>query len=93
VPFGYHPIDPIKEALLDAGFADLKVAVVALRKAVADIVAFARGLVCGNPVLDQIRSRGGIEPERIVEALADRLRRELGDRLTLQSITFEVTKR
>ena len=45
VPFGFHAIDPIKESLIDAGFTDIRIHVVALEKEVQDVASFARGLV------------------------------------------------
>jgi len=33
---------------------------------------FARGLVHGNPLIDQIKVRGGGDPDRIVDAIAGR---------------------
>jgi ubiquinone/menaquinone biosynthesis C-methylase UbiE len=96
VPFGYHLIDPVKESLMDAGFTDIEVAVLSVERKIPDVASFARGLVYGNPVIDQIRTRGGVEPDRIVEALADALRREFGAdpaRMPMQAITFETRKR
>jgi SAM-dependent methyltransferase len=96
VPFGYHLIDPIKESLTDGGFTNIKVAVLSIEKEIPDIVSFARGLVYGNPVIDQIRSRGGVQPDRIVEAIADAIRREFGPdlaRMPLQAISFDASKR
>ncbi len=96
VPFGYHLIDPIKDSLTDVGFTDIRIAVLGIEKEIADVAAFARGLVYGNPVLDQIRSQGGVEPDRIVGAIAEALRREFGEdgcRMPLQTITFEASKR
>jgi SAM-dependent methyltransferase len=94
VPFSYHLIDPIKEALLAAGFGGIEISVVRLQGPVADFRAFARGIVFGNPVFDQIRQRGG-EPARIQEAVAIALKQELGDEpcvTPLQAIVFEARK-
>jgi hypothetical protein len=96
VPFGYHLIDPIKEALEEAGFTDLTVAVLSIDKAVADMASFARALVHGNPLVDQIRARGGVEPDRVVEAVAGEMQRAFGPdrpRMDLQTIVFEARKR
>jgi len=49
-----------------------------------------------NPLIDQIRQRGGVEPDEIVDALTDGLRREFGGdpgRMSLQAIVFEARKR
>jgi len=91
VPFGYHRIDTIKEALLEVGLADITASVVRFEKRVSDISSFARGLVCGSPLVDQIRQRGG-DVERIIDALANAFARdlELGERpLRMQAIVFE----
>ena len=44
---GYNKIDPIKDSLSDAGFIDLRIAVLTREKQVVDIGAFARALVYG----------------------------------------------
>jgi ubiquinone/menaquinone biosynthesis C-methylase UbiE len=95
VPFSYHQIDPIKESLIDAGFTDINVAVLRLEKEVPDAALFARGLVYGNPLIDQIRARGGVDPDRVVDALAQALRVEFGSdpsRMPLQAIIFSATR-
>ena len=68
VPFSYHRIDPIKDSLDAAGFTDLRIAVLSLSKIVPDVATYARALVLGNPLIDQIRARGGVDPERVIEA-------------------------
>ena len=95
VPFGYHRIDPIKDSLTDAEFTGLRIAVIRLESQIPDAAAFARGLIFGDPVIDQIRMRRGVDPDRVVDALTVALRREFGadpGRLPLQAIVFEVTK-
>ncbi|MES2562253.1 MAG: ubiquinone biosynthesis protein UbiE, partial [Pseudomonadota bacterium] len=77
VPFGYHAIDPIKEALIHARFTDIELAVVGRVREIPNVGAFARGLVYGNPVIDQITARGGA-PDDMVAAVAEALRRECG---------------
>jgi ubiquinone/menaquinone biosynthesis C-methylase UbiE len=95
VPFAYHQIDPIKESLISAGFTDINVAVVSLKKEVPDAAVFARALVFGNPLIDQIRARGGVDPDQIVDALTLALRQEFGadpGRMPLQAIVFSANK-
>jgi len=96
VPFSYYQIDPIKESLIDAGFTDISVAVIRLEKEIPDAARFARGLVHGNPLIDQIKARGGVDPDRIVDALAQALRQEFGadpGRMPLQAIVFSASRR
>jgi SAM-dependent methyltransferase len=95
VPFSCHQIDPIKELLIAAGFGDINVAVLGLQKVIPDVANFARAAVHGNPLIDQIRTRGGVEPDEIVGALAQEFRREFGadpGRMPLQAIMFTAAK-
>ncbi len=95
VPFSYPEIDPIKESMIEAGFTDIDVAVVRVEKEIPDASVFARGIVYGNPLIEQIRARGG-EPERVHEAMTQALRREFGaepGRMPLQAIVFSVKKK
>jgi ubiquinone/menaquinone biosynthesis C-methylase UbiE len=95
VPFSYYRIDPIKESLIEIGFNNINIAVVKLYKEIPDVARFARGLIHGNPLIDQIRTRGGVEPDRVVDALTRALRAEFGAdpaRMPLQAIVFSATK-
>ena len=94
MPFHYHAIDPIKEALLDAGFSDIRIHVMPLAAGTMDIAAFARGLVHGNPTIDEIHKRGSIDPERIVHALTEALSRHASehDGIPGQAIFFDAAK-
>jgi len=74
VPFSYYQIVPIKESLIEAGFTGIDAAVVGLDKEIPDVANFARASIHGNPLIDQIRARGGVEPELVVEALAREFR-------------------
>lgn len=94
-PFSCAAIDPIKEALIAAGFTNIVVSVLPRVKVVADPRPFARGLICGNPFVDQIRARGGAAPETLVEELTKQLALEFGAgpcRLPMQAIVFEATR-
>ena len=64
VPFSCHQIDPIKELLIAAGFGDIGIAVIRQERELPDVAKFARAAVFGNPLIDQIRARGGVDPER-----------------------------
>jgi len=44
-PFGYYKIDPVKEALLDAGFRDIAIAVVQKEKTIGDSAAQLGNLI------------------------------------------------
>jgi len=94
VPYSCAAIDPIKQGLAAAGFRDIFVSVITQEKEVPDLAGFARGLVFGNPTIDQIRSRGNVDPEQVYATMLARLREEFGDpaRLRLQAIFFEAKK-
>jgi ubiquinone/menaquinone biosynthesis C-methylase UbiE len=95
VPMSCHQIDPVKEALIAAGFTSVDIAVIARNKDIPDIEAFARGIVFGNPLIDQIRARGSSGPEEILQAVVQALVREFGDspgRMPLQAIMFSAVK-
>ena len=94
VPFGYHSIDAVKTALIETDFADLEVFVVTRQVVIPDPLAFARGMVLGSPVFEQITTRNG-DPEKIAGAVAEAFRRELGTnpcRTALQAIVFSARK-
>ncbi len=77
IPFSY-PFDPIKDSLTAAGFTAINASVVRLQKTVPDFEKFARGFIYGSPVIDQVRARGGVDPEAIVAKLTDTFHREFG---------------
>ena len=94
-----HQLDPIKEALIDAQLRGINVAVVSLEKEIPDTMNFARGLVYGSPLIDQIRARGGstrTELSRLWRRALRRIRRQSrpdappGDRI-LGKQAFRVT--
>ena len=96
VPFSCHQIDPTKEMLIAAGFADVEIAVIRQERELPDVARFARAAVFGNPLIDQIRSRGGVDPERVVDALESEYRREFGDgpgRMSIQAVVFSAVRR
>jgi SAM-dependent methyltransferase len=92
VPFGCHAIDPLKAELLAAGFRDIRIAVLRLERRGTDLAAFARGLVYGNVLHEQIAARGG-DPARFNDALERELRRALPEgTIALQAIVFEAVR-
>jgi SAM-dependent methyltransferase len=96
VPFSCHQIDPVKQSLIEAGFTGINAAVVSLDKEIPDVAHFARAAIYGNPLIDQVRTRGGVEPELVVDALVQEYRREFGadpGHMPLQAIFFSATKR
>jgi hypothetical protein len=93
IPFSAHEIGPIRTSLEAAGFTDIGIEVVRLDKQVGDFAAFARGIVHGNPLIEQVRTRGGVTPEAMVAATTEALQREFPTgRMPLQAIFFEAKR-
>jgi hypothetical protein len=91
VPFSYL-FEPAKESLIAAGFADVTAAVVRLEKDLPKPEMLARGLVHGNPLADQIRSRGS-DPEKVVESVVAEYRRTFASGgVPLQATVISATK-
>jgi ubiquinone/menaquinone biosynthesis C-methylase UbiE len=94
VPFSCHQIDPVKEWVLDAGFTDLTVNVIHREKEISDSAAFARGMILGNPLSDQVKQRGG-DPEELVAMVLQDLHRSFGadpGHMPLQAIFYSAQK-
>jgi len=93
-PVSCFEIDLIKEALIRSGFDEIIISVKRREHDILDAPAFARGLVF-SPLIEEIRERGEVEPEKIVEALAEALTRMYGSnpmRYPMQAILFEAEK-
>jgi SAM-dependent methyltransferase len=94
VPFAYR-FEPIKESLIDAGFTGISATVLASRREVADFATLARGLVYGSPITDQVQQRGGVDPERTVDAIVRQYHDAFGDEPAMiprQAIVFTAEK-
>jgi SAM-dependent methyltransferase len=95
VPFSCAAIDPIKDMVLKAGFGDLQITIATIRKTVPDLEMFSRGLIFGNPLYDQIVSRGGPSPEAMQSQVLDLLAETFGASpavVPLQSIFYRAMK-
>jgi hypothetical protein len=93
-PFAYR-FEPVKESLIDAGFASISATVLKLQTEVADFAMLARGLVYGSPIVDQVLQRGGVDAEKIVDAIARNYRAAFGDEPAMiprQAIVFSANK-
>jgi SAM-dependent methyltransferase len=94
-PYAYHAIDPIKESLLNAGFSRIEIAVLSFHQTVPNITTFARGMVFGSPLLDEIRRQTGGDPSRVHEALSSAMQQEFGDPpcvVPMQAIVFTASR-
>lgn len=95
LPFGYHKIDPIKDSLSAAGFEDAEASVVKFDKEIPKAEVFAQGLVFGNPVFEEIRTRTNAEPKDVAAAVEAALIEAFGSdpgRMPLQAVVVSARK-
>ncbi len=85
VPFSYHDPDEIAEAMTAAGFAEVAVERIALTSAISSPALFARGIVFGNPLREEIVSRGG-DPEAVLAAMERAIAEKLGREMPLLAL-------
>lgn len=78
VPFGYSDQSVVMADMEAAGLQDVKCETVTLTQDVTDWALFAHGLVFGNPLIDEIHKRGGVEPEEVEQAILTALRERFG---------------
>ena len=78
VPFHYGDPARVRADLAAAGWQDVTHETIQLNKKIADPEAFAKGLVFGNPLIDEIRSRGGVDPEDVAAAVLRALKVTFG---------------
>ena len=94
VPFSCHEIDPIRQAINQAGFTGFHADIVTLDKIIPDTPAFAHAMVHGNPLATQVAERGGKADDLVADILAA-LHTEIGPdpiRMPLQALMFQVQK-
>ncbi len=91
VPFSYHDMDAIREALTQAGFSDVTIEQLPVTSSIPSAKTFARGLVFGNPLFEEVTSRGG-DPEEVCTAVTEAIQEQLGERMTIQAIVVDASK-
>jgi len=93
VPFSYHSLDQARNDIEAAGFTGFAAEVAHIDKSVPDLDAFARGIVFGNPLADQLRDRGA-DLTQVHAAIADGLRDAFGEPALLptQAIFFQALR-
>ena len=95
VPFSCPDPEPIRASLAEAGFVDIETVFVERQREIPDAKAFARGLVYGNPTIAEVRARGGVDPDKLVDAIAEALRHEFGPdpgHMPIKVLVFEARK-
>lgn len=91
VPFAYNNAREIEESLSRAGFAKVTIERLPLRSKIPSAANFAKGLVFGNPIYDEIITRGG-NPDKLCAAVADAIDRQLGEDMPLQALIVQASK-
>lgn len=91
VPFGYNDANVITTSVTDAGFSDVQVESLNITSEILSSTDFATGLVFGNPLLEEITSRGG-DPDKVRSAISDELERQLGEIMPLNAMVILAKK-
>jgi ubiquinone/menaquinone biosynthesis C-methylase UbiE len=91
VPFGYSDANAIEKSVTDAGFSNVSFETLDITSEIPSSIEFATGLVFGNPLFEEITSRGG-EPDRVRSAISDALERQLGGTMPLQALVIVAKK-
>ena len=95
LPFGYYEVEPIRTSLAAAGFDEIECDVRKIEKEIPSIYAFAKGLVLGNPLSDEVETRGTISADEVLSAVCEALSAEFGDnpgRMPLQAIAISARR-
>ena len=91
VPFGYRDTNQIESSLKAAGFSRVSHEVVKFDSKIPSANDFAKGLVFGNPLYDEIVNRNG-NPSEICRSVASAIGDNLGEIMPLQAITVYAEK-
>lgn len=91
VPFSYHDTAEIEEVVLRAGFSAVTIERVNLISKIQSAEKFATGIIFGNPLFEEIESRGG-DANAIHAALSVVIETELGSEMPLQAIVVHASK-
>jgi hypothetical protein len=92
VPFSYHNSAEIRDALQGAGFSQVNIDEVNLISTISSADAFARGLVFGNPLYQEVIDRGG-NPDEVCTAVSAAIDRHLGSEMSLQAFVVSASTR
>ena len=91
VPFHYGDPELVRSDLVAGGWSDVEHETIQLNKTIEDPDAFATALVFGNPLIDEIRERGGVSPEDVVSEMLSGLHATFGPNdmtMPLSATTF-----
>lgn len=95
VPFHYGDPEGVISDLGSAGWSSIGHKTIRLQKAIVNPEAFATALVFGNPLIDEIRERGDVDPDEVAAAMLAALHEAFGPcgmTMPLSSTTFVCRK-
>jgi SAM-dependent methyltransferase len=91
VPFHYGDPEVVRADLAAGGWWDVEHETIQLNKTIDNPEAFATALVYGNPLIDEIRERGGVNPEEVASEMLSALQEAFGSNgmeMPLSATTF-----
>lgn len=95
VPFHYHDSQIVRADLAAAGWGKVEHETISLNREIVDPAAFATALVFGNPLIEEIRANGDVDPKRVANEMLDALKEKFGPSplvMPLQATTFVCQK-
>jgi SAM-dependent methyltransferase len=90
VPFGYCDPVEISNSLNEAGFETVNFDWVELTSDIISCDLFARGLIYGNPLFEEVTQRGG-DPKQVCRDVSSALATELGSTMPIQALVFDAS--
>ncbi|KIC37143.1 class I SAM-dependent methyltransferase [Leisingera sp. ANG-M7] len=96
VPFHYGNPEYVAADLNKEDWSEVSHETVTLKKTIEDPEKFAEALVYGNPMIDEIRARGGVDPDEVASAILDALRDRFGPpplRMPLEAVIYTCRRR
>lgn len=91
VPFHYGDPEAVRADLAAGGWQDVEHETIQLNKTIVNPEAFATALVYGNPLIDEIRERGGVSPKEVASEMLSALTTAFGSsgmKMPLSATTF-----
>lgn len=91
VPYGYHDAEAVQNATMEGGFDEVTVQRLEARSKIESPRLFAEGLIFGNPLYDEVVTRGG-DPREITDSLERTIVKEMGEELLLRILLVHAKK-
>jgi len=91
VPFHYGDPEAVRADLAAGGWREVRHETIQINKTIVNPEAFATALVYGNPMIDEIRERGGVKPEQVASEMLSALSAAFGSSgmtMPLSATTF-----